>query len=95
MWGGEDNSTPVYGRSYISIVPTSGSITASANYFFTSSSFNCLPLIYKKDFQNRSININDEDYQITKRQALSVDKVVSLRKWCGKFNVLFCLYCPD
>jgi len=30
VWGGEDNSTPVYGRSYISIVPTSGSITASA-----------------------------------------------------------------
>jgi len=30
VWGGEDNSTPVFGRSYISIVPTSGSITASA-----------------------------------------------------------------
>ena len=27
VWGGEDNSTPVFGRSYISIVPTSGSIT--------------------------------------------------------------------
>ena len=30
VWGGEDNSTPVFGRSYISIVPTSGSITAAA-----------------------------------------------------------------
>ena len=30
MWGGEDNSTAVYGRTYISIVPTAGSITASA-----------------------------------------------------------------
>ena len=30
VWGGEDNSTAVYGRTYISIVPTAGSITASA-----------------------------------------------------------------
>ena len=30
VWGGEDNSTSVFGRSYISLVPTSGSITASA-----------------------------------------------------------------
>jgi len=30
VWGGEDNSTPVYGRTYISIVPTAGSITAAA-----------------------------------------------------------------
>jgi len=30
VWGGEDNSIAVYGRAYISIVPTSGSITASA-----------------------------------------------------------------
>ena len=30
VWGGEDNSTSVFGRVYISLVPTSGSITASA-----------------------------------------------------------------
>ena len=30
VWGGEDNSIAVYGRTYISIVPTAGSITASA-----------------------------------------------------------------
>ena len=30
VWGGEDNSTAVFGRVYISLVPTSGSITASA-----------------------------------------------------------------
>jgi hypothetical protein len=30
VYGGEDNDIPVYGRVYISIVPTSGSITASA-----------------------------------------------------------------
>ena len=30
VYGGEDNDVPVYGRVYISIVPTSGSITASA-----------------------------------------------------------------
>ena len=30
VWGGEYNSTAVYGRTYISIVPTAGSITASA-----------------------------------------------------------------
>jgi len=30
VYGGEDNDVPVYGRVYISIVPTTGSITASA-----------------------------------------------------------------
>ena len=30
VWGGEDNSIAVYGRTYISIVPTAGVITASA-----------------------------------------------------------------
>ena len=30
MYGGEDNDIPVYGRVFISIVPTTGSITASA-----------------------------------------------------------------
>ena len=30
VYGGEDNDVPVYGRVYISIVPTLGSITASA-----------------------------------------------------------------
>ena len=30
VYGGEDNDVPVYGRVYISIVPTSGTITASA-----------------------------------------------------------------
>jgi len=30
VWGGEDNATAVYGRTYISIVPTAGSITESA-----------------------------------------------------------------
>ena len=30
VYGGEDNDVPVYGRVYISIVPTSGIITASA-----------------------------------------------------------------
>ena len=30
VYGGEDNDIPVYGRVYISIVPTSGTITASA-----------------------------------------------------------------
>ena len=30
VYGGEDNDIPVYGRVYISIVPTQGSITASA-----------------------------------------------------------------
>ena len=30
VWGGEDNAVAVYGRSYISIVPTAGSITAAA-----------------------------------------------------------------
>ena len=30
VYGGEDNDVPVYGRVYISIVPTAGSITASA-----------------------------------------------------------------
>ena len=30
VWGGEDNSTAVYGRTYISIVPTAGVITATA-----------------------------------------------------------------
>ena len=28
VWGGEDNAIAVYGRTYISIVPTAGSITA-------------------------------------------------------------------
>lgn len=30
VWGGEDNATAVYGRTYISIVPTAGDITESA-----------------------------------------------------------------
>jgi len=30
VYGGEDNDVPVYGRVYISIVPTTGSITAAA-----------------------------------------------------------------
>jgi len=30
VWGGEDNAIAVYGRTYISIVPTAGSITAAA-----------------------------------------------------------------
>ena len=30
VYGGEDNDIPVYGRVYISIVPTAGTITASA-----------------------------------------------------------------
>ena len=30
VWGGEDNSTATFGRVFLSIVPTSGSITASA-----------------------------------------------------------------
>ena len=30
VYGGEDNDVPVYGRVYISIVPTAGTITASA-----------------------------------------------------------------
>ena len=30
VYGGEDNDVPVYGRVYVSIVPTQGSITASA-----------------------------------------------------------------
>ena len=30
VWGGEDNATSVYGRVYISIVPTTGSVTTAA-----------------------------------------------------------------
>ena len=30
VWGGEDNAIAVYGKTFISIVPTAGSITASA-----------------------------------------------------------------
>jgi hypothetical protein len=58
VWGGEDNSTPVYGRVYISINPVAGATLTSANKTSI--------LTQLKDFNIASITPIIEDPETTK-----------------------------
>ena len=64
VYGGEDNDVPVYGRVYISIVPTSGSITASAKNTIvrelknTYTVASITPVIVDPEYTNLRLNIS-------------------------------------